>query len=576
MFHSITRRAALPALLAAACLIAPPASAQPTFELDLQPAGPGGAPQTVAVVAVSSYQKVLDDVGYIGGLVGQPQAATMVEAMISMFTENKGLVGLDRDRPWCLLVQSSGQDFSPLVCLPVSDLDGLLALGGNAGVLVEEMGDDVKSLSMQGQTYFVKGNGQWAYAAQRADQLASLPADPTDSVDGLIDNYDIGVRLMAQNVPPMFKQLALDQLRQGMQEGLERKPDESNAEFEARQKVAQANIENIEQFIKDLDEAVVGIAINPDGGGLTLDFRGSAVAGTSLADQFSMYKEGGATKLSGFLQDDASVSVASAYTIPADVVPKIQAEYQRQMATSRAALEQLLDEADLPNEEVRDTFKSALEDVMACAEAMVASGEVDMVGNMQLKMGGASAIGGFRTTAPEKIESALKKVAALAEGDPNFPGINWNAETHEGVTLHTMSIPVGAPEAQDVFGKTLAIAVGIGPDAAYFSLGPDGVGALKAAITASGSGSAEVKPMQMDIALAQVMDFAAATAEASGEDAAVPQMIAQMLGQSDQSHIHVTVDGEANGLLYRVKVEEGVLQALGQFGAEMQRRQMGQ
>ncbi|TWT85681.1 hypothetical protein Pla123a_04880 [Posidoniimonas polymericola] len=581
MLHPCQRRAVMsvllmPVLMAAACLVAPQVLAQPgavqedTLTID-EPAA--GAPATVAAVSVSSYQKLLDDVGYLGGLVEMPQASQMVEGMIAMFTQGQGLVGLDKDRPWGLLVQSSGQDFSPLVCLPINDLEGLLALGVNAGITTDDMGDGVKSVSAQGQTYYIKSSGEWAYAAQRADQLAYLPESPADMLGELVNQYDIGVKLMAQNVPPMFKQIAVGQLRQGMQEGLDRRPDETDAQFEARSKLAEANIENIEQLINDLDQAVIGISINPDGGGLMIDFRGTAVAGTKLADQLAIYQASG-TKLAGFLAEDASLSFATAYSIPADVLPRVVEEYERQMATARTALTQMLEEADLPNDEVRETLNSALEDVLACAEAMVKSGEVDMVGNIQLKMGGASAIAGLRTPEPEKIDAALKKVAALAEGDPNFPGINWAAETHEGVTLHTLSVPVDDPQAQDVLGGQVNVAVGIGPDAAYFWLGPDGVAALKQAITNSASGTKDVKPVQMSMSLAQVMEFAAAVAEASGEDAAAPQMLAQLLKDADSSQINVTVDGEPNGMRYRVKVDEGVLKAIGKTGAEMQRAQM--
>lgn len=572
MLHPCQRRAVLPLLLAAACLVSPLASAQPDTLFAADPAGTG-APATVAAVSVSSYQKLLDDVGYVGGLVEMPQAAQMVEGMIAMFTQGQGLVGLDKDRPWGLLVQSSGQDFSPLVCLPINDLEGLLALGVNAGVTTEDMGEGVQSVSAQGQTYFVKTDGEWVFAAQRADQLATLPAAPADMLGDLVSEYDIAVKLMAQNVPPMFKQLAIGQLRQGMQEGLERRPDETDAQFETRSELAEANIANIEDMINDLDVALIGISVNPDGGGLVIDFRGSGVAGSKLADQFAIYNSPASTKLAGFLAEDASLSLASAYTIPESVKARIYEEYEKQMATARAAVDQMLDEAELPNDEVRATLKSAIEDLLSCAEAMVESGEVDMAGNIQLEMGGASAIAALRTPTPEKIDSALKKVAALAEGDPNFPVV-WAADTYEGVTMHTLSVPIADPQAQDVLGDQANVVVGIGADAAYFSFGPDAVGALKQAITNSASGTKDIKPVQMTMSLAQVMEFAAAAAEASGEDAAVPQMLAQLLEDSDSSQINITIDGEPNGMRYQVRVDEGVLKAIGKTGAEMQRAQL--
>ncbi len=527
--------------------------------------------KTIAVAALSGYDNLLKDVGYVGGLIGMPKSDQMVEGMLKMFTQGEGLVGVDKTRPWGIVLRTSGMDFSPIVCLPVTDLDALLALGPKAGVMVEDMGDGVMSLAMQDQTLFVKSQGDWAFAAQSAALLEDLPEDPAELLNSLVKNYDLGIRLMAQNIPDMYKQMAVAQLEQGLQAGLEQNPDETDQQFAARQEMAQSQVDSIKQMIEGLNEAVIGLAINPPGGGAVLDVMTDAVPGSKFADQMAMYTPS-PSRFSGFLDKSAAMSIASAYQIPAEVLPRVTADFQQQMNSARSMMSEAIEqEENLPNDEVKETIQSALDDLFSSIEAMVASGKVDMVGHVHMRLGAFSVLAAMDTPEPQRIDAALKKLAALAEDDPNFPGIVWGAETVDGVTMHTFSAPVTEQEAQGVVGDTLHIAVGIGPDAVYFSLGPDHVAALQKALAASAANpSIKVKPMQLTIALEQLMDFSARVAEAQGEDATVPMMMAAMLGGSDQNHVHLTAQGVPNGLKYQLKIEEGVLKALGAAAAQAQ------
>ena len=53
----------------------------------------------LAVVVFSSYDELMKDVDFLGSLGGQPQASQMIDQMLQMFTQNKGLAGLDKSKP---------------------------------------------------------------------------------------------------------------------------------------------------------------------------------------------------------------------------------------------------------------------------------------------------------------------------------------------------------------------------------------------------------------------------------------------------------------------------------------------
>ena len=79
---------------------------------------------------------------------------------------------------------------------------------------------------------------------------------------------------------------------------------------------------------------------------------------------------------------------------------------------------------------------------------------------------------------------AMDETASLADH------IKLDAATHQGVALHTFSIPSAALGSDGpwaaLFGQNLDVVIGTGPGAAYLAVGRDAMTKLTAAIDASG------------------------------------------------------------------------------------------
>ena len=60
-----------------------------------------------------------------------------------MFTQNKGLVGLDKARPLGLILQTEGVTPQGGVCLPVTDLKQLLDNLQAFGIAAEDQGNGI-------------------------------------------------------------------------------------------------------------------------------------------------------------------------------------------------------------------------------------------------------------------------------------------------------------------------------------------------------------------------------------------------------------------------------------------------
>jgi hypothetical protein len=224
------------------------------------------------------------------------------------------------------------------------------------------------------------------------------------------------------------------------------------------------------------------------------------------------------------------------------------------------------EEEDIPDEETRAAVKAALGDFMDAFEATMATGQFDGGGALHLGPDKFTLVAASAIKEPTKFESGLKKLAAIAEKEPDFNGVEWNAATHEGVNFHTLAVPLPADEAEarKLFGEKVDVAIGIGSEAVYVAVGQGNLDAVKKAIDASkAEPGKEVPPFEFSASLGQIMDTVAANAQDENTD--IYQAIAKMLKDDAQGRDHIRASGTLveNGLKYRFEAEEGVLRAIG-------------
>ena len=88
----------------------------------------------------------------------------------------------------------------------------------------------------------VAARSQGLAGEDEASSLAKLPADPTKLLDGMDKQYDVGLRIFMQNIPPLYKGLALAGIQSGVKSSLKPKEDEAPEDFARRE------ARNLEQF----------------------------------------------------------------------------------------------------------------------------------------------------------------------------------------------------------------------------------------------------------------------------------------------------------------------------------------
>jgi len=518
------------------------------------------AMKPVAVLSIASYDRLMTDVAFIGNLTGNPDLDKNLEGMIQLFTQGQGLVGLDRKRPLGLALNTDGLQFQPLIILPVTDLKQLLAaLEGLVGP-AQDAGDGIFELDVFNQKIYVKESNTWAYLSTSPEPLATLPKNGGDLFDGLEKSYDVAGRLFVQNVPEVFRTMLIDQLRVGVEAGLGRQPEESEEAYESRRKLVEGQIDSLTTAINELDQLTLGLSLNPEAKTAQLELSFKAVAGTETAKQLTQAKAT-TSQFAGFLQPDAAASLS----LTSELAPSDAAQYVAGLEAVRGQVLAHIDtEVRLPNEDSKKLAKEMVGQVFDAIKATFESGKVDAGATLSLSDKSMALVVGAYVADSKGLDEALHKFARLAEGEPNFPPIKFDAAEHAGVKFHTTAIDVPADhKIHKVVGDKLDVAVGLGEKTVYLAIGNDSLELAKKLIDRSASETGkQLPPFQLNVSLEQILKFAGALQDKDGEST-LKTMAEDLAKTPGKDHVRLEYVPQENGGTIRLTAEEGVLQLLG-------------
>jgi hypothetical protein len=505
----------------------------------------------VMVVSLSGSNKLLGDIVYLTNSAGAGDAGQFVALMAGPYT-----APLDPDRPAGVYVTM--QEGSPepvgIVFLPVKDLDALLrALELQVGQ-PEDVGDGVLAIATdRPQPVYVKKAGKWAFFSNKKEQLSSLPKNPAKLLGDLPEQYTLAVRVHVANIPEQFRQMAVDQLRRGFDEQMD---DEAP---EARE-LGEMGLKSVTDLIEGIDELTIGMQVDSEKETSYLDVSLTALPDTQLAAQMANVRENRST-FSGFQMDDAALTFhAHGKSTPEEIkqavllLDRVRAEAMKGIDKDRK-----LSAAE------KEQVKGLVGQLIDIGQATVSAGEMDCGAAFMLHPESLSiAVGGFVADG-DKLASTLKELAAIvAEKEPKFPTIQFDAQKHKGVTFHTTNVPIDqsdaeARQARELLGDPMDVVVGTGKTSAYLSLGRDAAGLLKKVLDGSESQtSLTFSPGELVISMTPILETAAAM---EGQAPVIAAYDAVKSSGNDQ--ISAKVLPIKQGATLRLEIQSGVLKAVG-------------
>ncbi len=533
--------------------------------LVMQSLCPAQEAKPVVAVSFSGYEALRADVRYLGQLLDSPELAEALDGVVTLGTAGRGLQGLDLKRPWGAVVYTSDDEFSVAVFLPTNDIRALADTLGALNLQATEQDDGTYEVQTPMQPLVMKERAGWAVLVDQADTLDLLPEDPMQAIAPLPGKHDIAVMAHVSNLPESVRQMIIAQLGVGAALGMQQQPGETEEQYALRRAMTERSIQQVTTMINELDRFLFGLRIDADAGEAVIEVAVTALPDTKTAEQFAQLQQT-TTNFAGFDQPGAAISANWSAMLTDDDVEQAKLLLNGVRSAAKEELQrQDLDDAEMAVAEqlLADLFEVLEENVEA---KVTDAGMIGKIGPNQLTL----VAGGYVADGP-KIEGLLKQfLEQLVKDQPEAKAyLKLDAETHSGVNLHVLSVPVeeldeGAEPMRRLVGDRLDVIVGIGPNSLYLAAGRDVAGELKQIIDASQAAPGKaVSPLNASVALLPIVQLAATLAE----DESVQQMAGMMalaLGQSpEKDRLKFQTRPIRNGSMTTITLEEGVLRLIG-------------
>ena len=527
-----------------------------------------GAQKPLLTVSFAGYDQLLGNIKAVGELAGKPELAKALDGMLVFFTQGKGLAGLDKTRPWGVVVSAGDEEKFPVQAfVPVTDLKQLMALVPNleTGEPYAPDAKGVYEVKGKGQTGYIMQKGQWAFIVDNRDALKSLPDDPAALLGDLTKKYLLGVRASVKNLPTAAREKGIAAAKGFFQMFTMRQPAESDDQYAVRRKVSDQSFEQLVALIKDLDEATYGLGFDSSAGSLFVEFEMTALAGTQSAQRFALNKEA-KTNFAGLLLPGAALSIITARPIDDAEVAQTKSMLGNLRTTAGKDLEA---NEDLSQEQ-RQLAKQLLGDVLDVLDKTLDNKKIDAGGAVLLDAGTPTVVAASMLADGTKLDKVLKQLVTEAGKDqPDIAKlIKLDAESYEGIKFHVATLPVPDEDAAAILGKTLDIVVGIGEESIYLGVGKDAMATLKKVIDGSKKEPGKaVPPVQASLSGVSIAKFVAQVAPPE-EVKAIAGKVAELLSKSPgKDHVTVVAKAIPNGVNSRLTLEEGILKTIMAFAA---------
>lgn len=537
------------------------------------------------VVAMRSYDELIADLNYVGKLAGSEDLGQGIESLIQLVTQGQGLVGMDKSKPWGLAVSTDEISFQIVGFMPINDLEKFMtAISGIAGD-PEKDEDGIWDVELQGQSLAFKQHGDWTFFSMSADFLVDLPDDPSKLLGELHNDYDGAVRIHIQNIPEIFRQLAIEQLKIGLEQGLSPEgmsipgldalpggglpgmdalPQLSEEQQQLAASIARAQLEAMSESLNDIEHITFGVKVDQPNGKFVGDLTMLAIAGSKTADEYKGMTAG-KSRFGGFKKVEKSAARGG---ISVNLTDSDIGQAKEAIASVQDQLNTRIDGINLGDDYIKDLLKGFVEKLMNIGRETVDSGKLD-IGFALEGEGPHTLLVGSYVKDDEKATQLVDELIETIETEAGFYGFEKNVEEHKGVKFSRVLLPIPPGDEGDMlanlFGSDVELVIGVGEKSAYVALGTEGIEKLKSAIDASADAADEtVLPVDVVLSLSPLMALSAQGDEADPNAA----MMSSALEGTDDS-VHITVSPIENGMQMHVEGKEGLLKLIGTMITQM-------
>lgn len=490
--------------------------------------------QVLAVAAIDSYADLKKQLTWFGGQIDNPGLAAMVESLLMLSTQGRGLAGLDPARPVGIVVTSDGTDLVAHGLVPVKDLDKLLA--ALQGVIGPASADgDVRRVTLpSGIKLSIVERDGWAVVTRTGLETAAAAAP---LVAALAKDFTIGIEA--------FPSRMSDAVRKQLEAALDQAAAASAAQG---QPMDPGPLKAALGGLKQTESLSLGLALDAAAGEVFVENRAVALPGSVSAAAFDAAGKGTLTV------GTPPLAAGQRPALRGYVAQAIPAEARAQFLE---ALDQsLAREADDP---LTRTVSRLVYDLLA---ATLAAGGIDAALAIDTSQATADAplpavTAGVRVNDGAALEKQVKQ--AFSAGGAALAGVKPRFDVGKAgpATLHTISVDVADEALAERIGKSLDLTLAVAPNYAVVLAGGDAAARAEAALAASGRPVAGATPIAaLEANAASVLTYAGTL---SSEGPAAKGGAAA--GAAGGGAVALRVAPLERGVATRLSIDAGVLKA---------------
>ena len=506
--------------------------------------------QTVLTVSVSGFDAIKGDVQTLAEAAGVGQLAGGLQAP----------AGIDAAKPWGAIAQTDGQELRVFAFLPAEDPKmalGLLGPLAGGGDVPEPDAEGVYEIEIQERDLVLAKKGDWVVLADGRPTLAGVPDDPVPLLGNLPESYTIAVRGSIKDVPASSRDDILARIRSGVEIFQQAQPGQGPGE----QAIARS-MEEVDRLLNEMDSVLIGLAVDPESQAIRLDVEATAIEGTTTAAEFAA---AGETKsnLASFYRPEAALTMLLARSLRAQDTEEIL----RWLDAREAEAMEDLDEQELSDGE-RKLAKQMLGDLLSVLRKTAEAGQIDVGLSVLADDESLSLVAGGFVADAATLEKLVKQSVhlAIAENPGLDTAITLDAEEHQGVRLHVVSVPADQLPTEDfppmLVGDAFTAAVGFGEQHAYLAVGPQSIDKLKEAIDQSKAAAGQtLAPFRFSLSLTAIGKIVAGLGDLA--DNVPPPVLGALEQAGPNDHVLMSSEAIPNGTRSRLEIEPGVIKAIG-------------
>ncbi len=522
--------------------------------------------EPLAVVSLASYDQLFGSVELAGKLAGRPKLAKGFQGMLAVVTHGKGLAGLDKARPWGMIVEADGSKMGGYAFLPVDDFQEFREVIEPHVAGVEDLGDgvyEVQGKRPRQKAYLKQKDDRWLFVCDKLERLANTPDNPAEALGELPGQYDLAVRLNVSRLPAAEREKLVAPIRRLAERDLEQRPGEVGRQVAVREMIAAKLAGVFFTVVQDLETLTFGWSLNEGSQRAFLDVEVTAKRGSKTADALDQLGQAG-TRFAGFRLPGAAMTCNVAATCPYAG----SADLGQLFSAIRAQAFEGIDKG--PSERRAEIGKDFVGGLLEVIEETVASGRADGAMSLVLDAEAATFVSGRYVADGPKLEKTLRRfVEAFRREYPLRADeiVKTDVAELEGVRLHTLSIDV-SDDAKNreqlvrLVGERLDVAVGTAEEAVYLAAGKNAMETLKEAIRKSAQAAqAQVAPIELSIALGDFAALVAETGEGKGKERAM-KAVAARATDPGKDHLRLAATPIRRGVKLRLELEENALRMI--------------